>query len=114
MKIFPTFQMNQKIAFICDGAIYIRKAGSKIFPSANIQLCKFHFWQTLEAKFKNKELVPHLVKDQKIPNQFKEHLNVIRLNDKPNYDLAKVLRFDIKILQNLPTQKMVNKKIMDI
>ena len=100
--------MNRRISYLCDGAIYIRNAGKKIFPSSTIQLCRFHFWQTLEGKFKNKSLIPNLLKDEQIPARFRDSFNSIKsVNPNSKYhELIKVFRFDIKILERVPTQQL--------
>jgi len=90
---------------MCDGAKYIRSAAKKVFPSASIELCNFHFWQTQENKLKNKTLVPNLQKEEDIQPRFQQNFQSI-ISSKRSTSIAKVLKFDIRILQSVSNEKM--------
>lgn len=60
---------------MCDGARYIRSVALKVFPEAIVQLCSFHFWQTQEAKLKDKSLVPKLANNDQTPARFQKEID---------------------------------------
>jgi len=105
-RIFTKFEFPDEMSFMCDGAKYIRSAAKKTFPFATVELCNFHFWQTQENKLKNKTLVPNL-KNEEIPQKFLPYFKSSNSKkNSNNFSISEVLRFDIKILQNLPNKKL--------
>jgi len=45
-------------------------------PEINTLMCKSHFWQAIQPKIYNKELVPKYDPEHQIPHRLKEHSNI--------------------------------------
>jgi len=73
--------------FLCNDAIYIRKAEFSQCSSVDF---------TCSGRFKNKNLVPDLKKEEAIPHPFKKHFNVFKSPQGSNYyELKKFLLYDL-------------------
>ena len=71
-------------------------------------MCKFHFYQAIQPKLYNKELVPKYNSEQQIPHKFKEYFNIkisSFLSSSEN-KIRDIIKYDIKILEILPSKEL--------
>ena len=112
-KIFPEYKINPRIFFMSDGSLAIRNAASSVLnfetPSSIpliLMFCTFHFWKAVEVKAKNKDYIPKIDSKIDIPHRFKQQFSSCQSNKQGQNQVARIIKFDIRILQYLPTQIM--------
>ena len=108
-KLFPDFTLNPTLYFMADGAYYIRKAAIQVF-SPSVQrivpmLCKWHFWHNINPKIKSNKYIPKIDAKLIIPTRFKDHFQLLQ-RDQDKFNVSKIIRYDIKVLQSLPRASM--------